>query len=911
MRKTVERKQQNPVIRLKSQWHQESIEGMLTRMDSSWEGLSDHDVYQRQQRYGRNCLPEKKPDHLLLIFIRQFQNPLIYILLVAGGISAAIGDAKDAFFILIVILINALVGAFQEWKAEKGAAALQKLLKSYARIRRNGMEIHVEAEALVPGDMIYLESGSRVPADIRILESNNLYVDESLLTGESMVVHKTEAPILDESAPVAEQSNMLFAGTTVATGRGKGLVVATGLSTELGKIAEAVSESGKSDTPLMIRMERFSKRIGLLVLISCGLLAAIALWKGIAPREVFFMAVALAVSAIPEGLPVAMTVALSVATSRMARRKVLIRKLMAVEGLGSCTMIATDKTGTLTLNRQTVNLIALGGVKYTVSGEGDSGDGSIMDAEGQIIKGDDLAVVQTMAKAAILCSDASLLLNRDGQWQSEGDPVDIALMALGYKAGLDPVSLWESIEWVEKVPYESERMYAASFYQHQGQTRIAVKGAAEVLLPRCQNQLSLKGKMPFQLKAVETELQNLTGQGYRVLLIAEGELTETFKPDPHHLPDLTFIGFVALTDPLRPEAKGAIAECKQAGIQVAMITGDHPLTALAIAEDLGIAGTVDTLITGEQLSRLEQAPRSVFTQAVQNASVFARVTPLQKLQIVEALKEAGHYVAVTGDGVNDAPALKTAHIGVAMGSGTDVAKDAAAMIITNDNFASIVGGIEEGRFAYDNIRKVVYLLVSTGVAEVILFILAVFSNHPLPLLAVQLLWLNLATNGMQHVALAFEKGEAEALRRKPRPPEEDVFNPLMLRQTLLSGLMMALLAFGMWTVLLNQGWDEASARNLVLFLMVLMENVHVFNCRSEWQSAFKTPLSDNRLLIVGVLGAQALHIIAMHFPLMQTTLQIKPISPAEWLACTLIAITMLIPMELFKAYNRKKQARNN
>jgi P-type Ca2+ transporter type 2C len=888
-------------------WHKYAVHSLLEALETTSSGLSNEDAANRQAQYGKNILPGRKSLHPLAIFLHQFKNPLIYILLVASVISLAIGDAKDAFFILVVILLNAIIGTFQEWKAEKGVAALQKLLKTYAQVRRSDTETRIDAEELVPGDLIYLESGSRVPADIRILEANNLYADESLLTGESIVVHKTERVLPDEPLPVAEQDNMLFAGTTVTSGRAKGIVVTTGLSTELGKIAQAVSDSEATKTPLVNRMESFSRRIGYLVLASCAVLSVVAVWKGLALREVFFMAVALAVSAIPEGLPVAMTVALSVATSRMAKRKVLIRKLMAVEGLGSCTVIATDKTGTLTLNRQTVRMVSMAGKQYRVSGEGYVGEGEITSPDGNPLQETERYLLQELSKAAVLCNEACLYKNSDGQWQSAGDPVDIALMALAYKTGVEPVSVWKSIEVLEKIPYESERMYAALFYRSQHQVMIAIKGAAEILLPRCQTQLTTEGEQPLDLTAIEGELRELTSQGYRVLAIAQGNVPEYPRSSHSDLPNLTLLGFVALIDPLRPEAKAAIQQCKQAGIRVAMITGDHPSTALTIGRELGIANTQDDLMTGEQLGHLEQAPRPVLIQALQNASVFARVAPLQKLRIVETLKEARHYVAVTGDGVNDAPALKTANIGVAMGSGTDVAKDAASIIITDDNFASIVGGIEEGRFAYDNIRKVIYLLVSTGAAEVILFILSVFANLPLPLLAVQLLWLNLVTNGIQHVALAFEKGEAEALYRKPRPPEEDVFNPLMMHQTILSGFVMAILAFGLWAVLLSQGWQETSARNLVLLLMVLLENVHVFNCRSELQSAFRVPLGQNWLLLFGVLGAQGLHLSITHLPVMQNVLQVEPINWHDWLWCILLAALLLVPMEIFKLFKRKQE----
>lgn len=891
-------------------WYQYPAPFVLEALDSSPAGLSDERVAQRQKRYGRNVFPGKKNVPALVIFLRQFRNPLIYVLFAASIVSVTIGDTRDAFFILVVILSNALIGTFQEWKAERGASALQKLLKTYVRIRRDGIVIRIDAEELVPGDITYLESGNRVPADIRILEARSLHADESLLTGESVVVGKTDAPLADERIPVSERSNMLFAGSTITMGRAMGVVVETGLSTELGKIALAVTGTGTVKTPLIVRMETFSGRIGYLTLASCMLLALVAFLKGMDPREVFFMAVALAVSVIPEGLPVAMTVALSVATSRMARRKVIVRKLMAVEALGSCTVIATDKTGTLTLNRQTVRLIALSGKQYRVSGEGYSGDGSISGAGHQAITPVEWERIRTMCRVAMLCNEACLYRNPDGCWQAEGDPVDIALMALGYKAGLDPASIWRSVQVLEKVPYESERMYAALIYREQGQALIAVKGAAEALLPRCGMMASREGEISFDSDAVSQELQRLTAQGYRVLVIAQGRVANTHEPTHHGLPELCFLGLVALIDPLRPEAVAAIRECHQAGIKVVMVTGDHPATALAIAHELGLTAQPEDVMTGSQLDSLEQAPRPVMIQAVQNVSVFARVAPLQKLRIVEALKEAGHYVAVTGDGVNDAPALKSAHIGVAMGTGTDVAKDAASIIITDDNFASIVNGVEEGRFAYDNIRKVVYMLVSTGAAEVCLFVLSLLANLPLPLRAVQLLWLNLVTNGIQDVALAFEKGEPGAICRKPRRPDEGIFNPLMFQESAVSGLTMGLFAFALWYGLIQNGWDEFSARNLLLLLMVLFENVHVFNCRSELQSAFHIPVQNNRLLILGVLSAQGIHILAMHWPWMREILQVEPISWQNWLWEIALASVLLFTMEVFKQYKRNRNRRN-
>jgi len=884
-------------------WQNLPVEAVFEKLQSGIHGLSVEHVLERQREFGPNTLPAKKPSGIGIIFLHQFLSPLIYILLAAGTVASLIGEWTDAAFIFSVILLNATLGAVQEWKAERSAAALQQLLSIHARIRRQGEEKEIPAEELVPGDVVLLESGNRVPADLRLIGARDLTIDESLLTGESLPVSKS-ALTLSGKLPVSERFNMAFAASTVATGRCTGVVVATGALTEVGQIARTVSTVEVAKPPLVIRMERFARQISYLVLGFVTLLALFALLQGASWLEVFFMAVALAVSSIPEGLPVAMTVALSVATSRMARRSVIVRKLTAVEALGSCTCIASDKTGTLTVNRQTAKVISLpGGELFAVSGEGYAGEGRVTTSDGEEPGLREKTGLRRLAKAAALCNEASLARKAEG-WEHHGDAVDVALLAMAEKVGVLPLTPESGgPESLADIPFESERRYAARFYREDGAVHVAVKGAAEAVLPFCAAMGQGEVAADLDLERMERQALALAEGGYRVIAVAEGRVSpETLLEEPLEevIPPLTFLGLIGLIDPLRPEAREAVERCRRAGIKVVMITGDHPATALSIARELAIARSREDLVTGPQLGDIGSADVPQFIETVRGATVFSRVAPLQKLHIVEALIRLGHFVAVTGDGVNDAPALRRANIGVAMGSGTDVAKDTAEILLTDDNFASIQAGVEEGRFAYDNVRKVVYLLISTGAAEIVLFTLALASGLPLPLLAVQLLWLNLVTNGIQDVALAFEGGEPGAMEKPPRPPEEGVFNRLMVQQTVVSGLTMGLLSFAAWWWLLENGRTEPEARNLTLLLMVLFENIHVFNCRSERVSAFKIPIRRNRILVFGVLAAQTVHILTMYTPLMQKVLQVAPVSLATWAILVLVALVLLLVMELFK-----------
>ncbi len=886
-------------------WHALEVDTVFEELRSSIDGLDSKEVAVRHKTFGLNTLPLKEPPTIWNILFHQIKNPLIFILIAAAIASLAIGEATDAMFIIIVIALNSGLGAYQEYSAEKSAASLQNLLKIRARVRRGNKEFEIPSEELVPGDIILLESGNKVPTDLRLLETNNLSSDESFLTGESNAATKRPGT-LPETIGVSERTNLAFAGSTITAGRGLGIVVGTGMKTEVGQIAEHVNESESAKPPLVLRMERFTRQISLLVvLISIGLAIMLRL-QGLDATAIFFFVVALAVSAIPEGLPVALTVALSIAVSRMSKRNVIVRKLPAVESLGSCTVIASDKTGTLTVNQQTARQVALAdGQGFSISGQGYNGEGEVTAHNQAEVSEQARDRLVKLSKLSMLANEGSLI-EENGKWAHYGDAMDVAFLAMGYKLGIVPQALKSEIQLMDTIPYESERKFSAAIYREEDLTFIATKGAVETILGLCNLMQYEDRTVDINRAQIEQQAEELATQGYRVLAVAGSQYLGFEKKDVYEdedLPKMVFYGLVGFIDPLRPEVIDSVNKCKDAGIKVIMITGDHPSTAQAIARELGIAEKDELAVTGQQLSKAGTTDSQEFMRLVSSTHVFARVSPTQKLEIVEVLINQGEFVAVTGDGVNDAPAMRRANIGVAMGSGTDVAKEISSMIVTDDNFSSIVSGVEEGRFAYDNVRKVIYLLISTGAGEVAMFTASIFAGLPLPLLAVQLLWLNLVTNGIQDVALAFEGGEPGAMKRKPRKTNEKIFNPQMIRQTLISGLTMGMIAFGFWYYLIEvQRMDETHARNIILLLMVLLQNVHALNCRSEFVSAFKVPISRNYILIFGILIAQGIHILSMHLPFMQQILRVGPITFSEWLQVFILALPILLVMEIYKSF---------
>jgi len=883
--------------------HTISAQQVIEHLRASIHGLTLDETSKRQVQYGVNTLPRSKPTSIVTIFFRQFLSPLVYILCLAAVISLLISEWSDAAFITLVLLINAIIGTAQEYSAQHNAEALSALVTTYTHVVREGEAFEIDAESLVPGDIVLLESGNKVPADIRLITTQGLAIDESLLTGESAPVNKDESKTSPTESALSERTNMAFAGTHVTYGRATGIVTATASATELGRLADAILGTKKAESPLQLRMENLVFRIALAVAIAAIVVATITLVRDLPMHEVFILVVALAVGAIPEGLPVAITVALAIGMNRMAKRNVIVRRLIAVESLGSCTFIASDKTGTLTLNELTARYISLpGSALFELTGQGVIPDGKV-----KLIKGAATPAqseqLKNVALAAALCNEG-FLGQRAGNWTQHGDTVDVALLVMAHKLGITQPEAGSQYATIAQIPFEPEHRFAATLHHHGNDTfnTIFVKGATERVIKMCSHMLTHNGSTALDPHCVENEMIQLASDGHRVLALAMGQTSRDENDFAEaHLSGLTLIGLVAMVDPLRAESRSALIACRSAGIEAAMITGDHPATAFSIARELNLASVTSHVISGTQLKQIAPGNHAAIDAITQQHRVFARIEPQQKLQLVESLKRNGHFVAVTGDGANDGPAMQAAHVGVAMGKkGTDVARESADIILSDDNFNSIVAGVEEGRIIYNNIRKVIFLLLSTGAAEVVLFMLALISGLPLPLLAVQLLWLNLVTNGIQDIALAFEPKEGDEMNRPPRAPKEPIFNRLMIERIAVSGLLIGSLAFATFYILLQNGFLIDEARNATLLLMVLFENVHVFNSRSETRSALSHNPLRNPLLLFGTLTAQLLHIGAMYTPLMQEVLHIQPISFENWLKLLGVALILLLVMEAHK-----------
>lgn len=871
--------------------------GLPASNSGATQGLSGTEAAIRLDAHGPNALPEARPPSVVGLFLRQFLSPLIYVLLAAAAVSLALGEVRDATFILIVLIANGLVGTIQEYSAGHAAAALRKLENPQAVVIRDGLRQKIAARDLVPGDLVRLEAGARVPADLRLTEAEDLRCDESLLTGEpdAVVKHASE----DET--LSGQSTRAFAGTMVARGRGEGIVIATGLATEVGRIAGEIAKRSTAKPPLVIRMERLARTIAVATALGIVVVAAVGLLRGLGVSELFALAVGLAVSAIPEGLPVAISVALAIGMRRMSKAGVIVRKMAAAEALGSCTMIATDKTGTMTLNALTVTDIVLPDETRLVCETGD-------DLDACRIVSPHLNGTEARGRATRLLLAAALPNEADlrasgGRWVGQGDSVDVALLGAARKGGLAQDDLRTDFTLMSRIPYEPDRKYAASLHRFGGSIGIFAKGAPETLIDMCET-MDIGGRtVPIDRALLLRQKDELAARGLRVLAFADGKLEE--RPEDElthaHLINLTFRGLAGMHDPLRPEVPAAIRDCRRAGIAVAMITGDDPRTAASIATDAGLDFTLEQVVTGDDLRAADARGEVAVDDLTRDARIYARIDPAQKLAIVRSMARNGHFVAMTGDGVNDAPALRHAHVGVAMGmKGTEVARESADIVITDDNFASIVRGVAEGRVAYANIRKVVYMLVSTGAAEIALFLLALSFGLPMPLTAVQLLWLNLVTNGLQDVALAAERAEGDELSRPPRRPNEPIFNRVMIRRTLLATLFMGGGGFAVFYVMLEWGIPVDHARSLLLLLFVLFENFQTLNSRSEHRSVFAQSLAANPWLIATVLGAQGLHIAATYTPWLAETLSLKPFGLAEWAALILIAASILVVSELDK-----------
>ncbi|MEG0021314.1 MAG: HAD-IC family P-type ATPase [Bacilli bacterium] len=883
------------------EWYKFDEDKVVAELKSNIkDGLTLKEVETRLKKNGLNELPKAKKDSPFKIFLSEFKDPIIWLLFMAIIFSFVVGEFVDAFAILFIVLVDAILGTFQEWKASKSAEALANLIKVKVKVIRDSKEQEIDSTNLVLGDIVMLEPGNKISADLRVLVSRNLTIDESILTGESINSIKVSAKI-EKDCVLAERKNMLFAGTNVITGRATAIVTTTAGNTEIGKIADKVSNAIETKSPLTIRMEKFSKQISVLIVIISIVIAILLFMNGANPEDIFLSVIALSVSAMPEGLPLALTMALTIGSNRMAKKNVIVKKLKAVESLGSCTVIASDKTGTLTVNEQTAKKIVLpDNTEFEIEGTGYNNIGKIISTSGSSIEGATL-----ISELGLINNEASLEY-KNKKWISFGDSMDVAFLALAKKAGFDKINR----EILGSIPYESENKYSAVFYKKNNKNYCTIKGSLEKIFEFCDRMIIDGKSVKINKDFIIEQNEKLASDGFRVIAIADGEVDDFTKKEIYNDKDinkLNFIGLVAFIDPIRVETIESIKDCKTAGIKVVMVTGDHPLTAFAISKQLGIANIYNEVTTSTEVQEMFDKGNKTFDKFINTKRVFTRVTPIQKLEIIESFKRQGEFVAVTGDGVNDAPAIKAANIGIAMGSGTDVAKETAAMIIIDDNFLSIVSGIKEGRNAYSNIRKISYFLLSCGFAEVLFFVLATLFKMEMPLVAIQLLWLNVVTDGLQDLALSFEKEEDKIMKDKPRNTKESIFDKLLIKELLVSGTIIGLIVFAVWYYLIKVvNMDVNIARGYIMALMVFMQNIHVLNCRSENDSAFRIGFKSNPFVLFSILSAIGLQILVMNVEFLSDILKTHSISFEHMIYLFLLALPILFIMEIFKKIRRNK-----
>jgi Ca2+-transporting ATPase len=886
-------------------WHALAPEAVAETLITDLEkGLGFREAARRLSVFGKNQLQGQKPPSPWVLFINQFRNFMVYVLLGAMGISFALGEFADGATVLAIILINAVLGFVQEFRAEKALTALKKLTSPEATVIRDGCEKRIPAVELVPGDLVRLETGDRIPADIRLIKAVSLEVEEAILTGESQPVAKDATIVLPVRTELGERKNMVFQGCLITKGRGLGIVVGTGMNTEMGRICEMLKDVGLVPTPLQLRLEKLGKVLVVLCVYLCALITFTGIVRGESVYQMFLAGVSLAVAAIPEGLPAVVAVALATGVQRLSKKGAIVRRLQAVETLGCVTVICCDKTGTLTLNEMTLQEIFLDGRRFFISGSGYKPRGDFYDQEGQKIEPGKTSVLRLFLEIAALCNNARLahgkvvlpgmLRWRQGKekhnWELKGDPTEGALLVAAGKAGIWREE-WER-KWgarVQEIPFDSERKMMSTVYvSPQKKFLVFTKGAPEKVLEHCSAVLERGQIIPFtqELKEkVARTNQEMAGRALRVLALAYKEVDQLATGEIET--DLIFVGLGGIKDPLRPAARHALEACRKAGIRVVMVTGDHPLTAAAVAKELGLVKAEENLaLTGQEIDRLSERELS---EKLKTVSIFARVSPLHKLRIVRALKNSGEIVAMTGDGVNDAPALKEADVGVAMGrSGTDVAKEAAAVVLTNDEFATIVKAIEEGRGIYENIRKFIRYLLACNLGEVLTMFFAILAGFPLPLLPIQILWVNLVTDGLPAVALGVDNPEPGLMEHPPRPPGEDVFARGMAKKILVWGFLIGLSSFLVFVVVFLLSGELVRARTAAFCCLVFAQLVHVFDCRSSQCSLFD--VCGNSFYIISAVGLSFLMQLAVvSVPFLRDVFQTVPLSGLEWTVVLLAA----------------------
>lgn len=890
-------------------YHDQASENVVRLLGSHINhGLSFSEVAQRRNKYGLNELTVKPGKPSWLRFLLQFNQALLYILLIAGSIKAFLGAWTSAVVIWGVTLINAVIGYVQESKAEGAIAALAKAVTTEATVIRDGKKHVIPSSELVPGDLVLLTSGDKVPADLRLIKVRNLQVDESALTGESVPVEKIIRP-LNRNIPLVERVNMLYAGSFVTFGQGCGVVVATGLETEVGQISQSLDRTHNLSTPLTRKFAKFSQTLLYIILTLASLTFFVGLGQGGTWAKMFEAAVALAVSAIPEGLPAVVTVTLAIGVNRMARRHAIIRKLPAVETLGGATVICSDKTGTLTENQMTVQAIYVGGLHYCVSGIGYGPDGEIGLLGSSAIAHDqplpitslrEDPVLQACLTAGVLCNDSHLAWNNE-QWNVVGDPTEGALLVVARKAGLEQSALNEAFPRLDAIPFESQFQYMASLHRADSSNIVYVKGSLEAILERCETMYDDAGRVILiHRELLRIEADRLAGKGLRVLALAQKTLPKYHGALDHTDLDagLTFLGLQGMIDSPRQEVIAAVLSCQRAGIQVKMITGDHLTTATAIADQIGLEATGKLIgFTGQQLAAMSD---SELSQAVESGAVFARVAPAQKLRLVEALQSKGEIVAMTGDGVNDAPALKQADIGIAMGkAGTDVAREAADMLLTDDNFASIEAAVEEGRTVYQNLRKAIAFILPVNGGESMTILISALLARELPILSLQVLWLNMVNSVAMTVPLAFEPKSDRTMAKPPRDPREPLLSGKLLRRVAAVSVFNWILIFGMFEWARRTTGDVAVARTMAIQALVAGRIVYLLSISYLGQAIVdrlrgKHPsIQGGAAIALGIVGAVTLQILFSQWSLMNTLFETAPLSLNQWLICIIPAIPMM------------------
>ncbi len=891
-------------------WHTLTEDDALSRLSSGRSGITSSEAKSRLEKDGPNELTMQKGTSPIIIFLSQFKDLMVIILIIATIISAALEEYIDSIVILIILILNAIIGFSQEYKAEKAIMALQALAAPNATVIRNGKELSVPARDLVVGDIVLLQTGYMVPADCRLIEAINLKVNESSLTGESKAVNKNADKVCDKKSFLGDRFNMVFSSTTVEYGRGMAIVIATGMGTEIGHIADMIRKVEFEPTPLQLKLEKLGKQIGVAILAICALVFMVEFIRsdGENVLNILLVSVSLAVAAIPEGLPAVVTISLAIGLQRMLKKKALIRRLPAVETLGSTTVICSDKTGTLTRGVMNIKRVRTLDRSYEVDGEGYEPVGEFS-AGGEIIDpGSDVTLKQVLMTGA-LCND-SKLIQEDEQWLIKGDSTEGAFLVAAQKAGFGPNLLNEEYPRIAENPFDSERKYMSTINKNiSGQFMVFAKGATDRLLSLCARKLEGGTVQPLtdnDIQRIHKMNDEMASNAYRVLALAYKESSDEIE-SKNAESNLIFIGLVGMIDAPRKEAIQAIQECKNAGIHVVMITGDHKLTAMSIAKQMGIASKDSLTLTGVELDKMSE--KDLF-DIVERVSVYARVSPEHKMKIVDAWKKHGQIVAMTGDGVNDAPALKMADVGIAMGiTGTDVSKEAAEMVLTDDNFASIVGAVEEGRRCFDNIRKFIKYTLTSNSGEIWGMLSGPFLGMGLVLLPLQILWINLVTDGLPGLALAFEPSEKETMKRSPYHPKENIIDKRMKYHIVWVGLLMGIISLGIGFWVWRGEADPAANtmwQTMIFTTLTLSQMGHVMAIRSGRESLFTVGIFSNMKLIGAVLLTFILQLMVIYMPFMQEIFKTVALPLDVLIICLVLSTVVFWGVELEKFIYRRK-----